>query len=90
MTPDEALAFFAEKKKAYQSAFGQPPHGPMVLADLAIFCRARETCVVPGDRDRTYVLEGRREVFLRVQDFLERTPEELVVLFTKPLEGESK
>jgi len=43
---------------------------------------------VPGDRDKTYVLEGRREVWLRIQDFRERTPEELVQMFTKPLEGD--
>jgi hypothetical protein len=78
---EEALIFFAQKKTAYQFAFGSPA-GKAVLEDLGTFCRARETCVVPGDRDRTYVLEGRREVHLRIQDFLERTPEELVAMYT--------
>lgn len=86
MTPDEALKFFSERKSAYQLAFGSPA-GKAVLDDLAAFCRARETCVVPGDRDRTYVLEGRREVYLRAQQYLELSPEELVALNTRPAEG---
>lgn len=88
MTPDEALKYFAEKKTAYQAAFAMAPHGPAVLADLMSFCRARETCVIPGKPDLTCVAEGRREVFLRIQDYLDRTPEELVAMFTKPLEGD--
>lgn len=83
MTPEEALAHFTEKKAAYQLAFGSPP-GKAVLADLSPFCRARETCIVPGDHDRTYVLEGRREVWLRIQQYLDLTPEQLVALNTKP------
>ena len=86
MTPDEALKFFSERKTAYQQAFGSPA-GKAVLDDLAVFCRARETCVVIGDRDRTYVLEGRREVYLRAQQYLELSPEELVALNTRPAEG---
>jgi hypothetical protein len=85
MTNDEALTFFAERKTAYQVVFGSGA-GAAVLADLALFCRARETCVVPGDRDRTYVLEGRREVYLRIRDYLDLTPEELVALNTRPAE----
>lgn len=83
MTHDEALKYWAEMKTAYQLAFGSPA-GRTVLQDLKPFCRARETCVVPGDRDKTLVLEGRREVYLRVQDILDLTPEQLVELFTRP------
>lgn len=86
MTPDEALKFFAERKSAYQLAFGSVA-GASVLDDLAVFCRARETCVVPGDRDRTVVLEGRREVYLRIQDYLDLTPEQLVQINTRPAKG---
>jgi hypothetical protein len=84
-TPAEALAFFDTKKAAFIAVFNTP-HGKQVLDDLMPFCRARETCVVPGDRDKTYVLEGRREVYLRIRDYLDRTPEELTAMFTKPLE----
>lgn len=88
MTPDEALQVFTDAKRAYQLAFGAGP-GEAVLIDLAPFCRANETCVVPGDRDRTYVLEGRREVWLRIQDYLKLTPPELVQKYTKVVQGET-
>ena len=86
MTPDEALRIFTDCKRAYQLAFGTPA-GKAVLDDLATFCRANETCVVPGDRDKTYVLEGRRETYLRIQQYLELTPEQLVERFTRPAKG---
>jgi len=85
-TPEDALKYFGEQKTAYQLAFGSGG-GSAVLEDLSIFCRGRETCVVPGDRDRTFVLEGRREVYLRIRDYLDRTPEELVALNTRPATG---
>lgn len=88
MSPEQALAYFTELQTGYRLLFNAPT-ARGVVADLMRFCRARETCVVPGDRDRTYVLEGRREVFLRIQEFLERTPEELVALYTKPLGGKT-
>jgi uncharacterized protein YcbK (DUF882 family) len=50
VTPDEALRFSTEEARL--SAAFNTPHGKSVLDDLAPFCRARETCVVPGDRDR--------------------------------------
>jgi hypothetical protein len=86
MTPDEAKQIFTDCKRAYQLAFNTPA-GQAVLTDLSPFCRVRETCVVPGDRDRTYVLEGRREVYLRIRDYLDLTVEELVEKYTKPAMG---
>jgi hypothetical protein len=86
LTPDEALRYFTEKKTAYQLAFGSPA-GAAVLADLTPFCRAEETCGVPGDHDRTWALIGRHEVYLRVRQYLDRTPEELVALNTRPAKG---
>lgn len=86
MTPEDATKIFADCKRAYQLAFGTDA-GKAVLIDLAPFCRAKETCVVPGDRDRTYVLEGRREVYLRIQDYLDLTVEQLVEKYTRPAQG---
>lgn len=83
MTPEEAILIFTDSKRAYQVAFNSEA-GKAVLADLAPFCRAEETCVVPGDRDRTYVLEGRREVYLRIRAYLDLSPEQLVERFTRP------
>lgn len=86
LTPAEALQIQSDAKRAYQLAFNAPG-GEAVLMDLTSFCRARESCVVPGDRDRTYLLEGRREVYLRIRDYLDLTPEQLVEKFHPPAEG---
>jgi len=86
MTPAKVLEIFSDRKRAYQLAFNTPA-GEAVLIDLVPFCRAKETCVVPGDRDRTYVLEGRREVWLRIRDHLDLTVEDLVLKYTRPAEG---
>lgn len=85
-TPDDALKYFTEMKTAYQLAFGSG-HGTAVMSDLLVFCRGRESCGVPGDHDRTWLAIGRHEVFLRIREFLDRTPEELVVLHTRPAKG---
>jgi hypothetical protein len=86
VTPDQAKTIFADRQRAYLLAFNTEA-GKAVLMDLSTFCRARETCVVPGDRDRTYVLEGRREVYLRIRDHLDLTVEELVEKYTTPAKG---
>jgi hypothetical protein len=86
MTPEEARIIFGDRQRAYQLALKEAA-GKAVLLDLAIFCRANETCVVPGDRDRTYVLEGRREVYLRIRDHLDLTVEELIEKYTTPAKG---
>ena len=88
MTQEEMNVILGDRQRAYLLAFnGQEAAGAAVLADLAIFCRADETCVVPGDRDRTYVLEGRREVYLRIRDHLMLSTDELVQKYTRPAKG---
>ena len=88
MTPEKLLQILGDRQRAYLLAFNRDEAAGMaVLADLAAFCRADETCVVPGDRDRTYVLEGRREVWLRIQDHLKKSTEELVQKYTRPAKG---
>jgi hypothetical protein len=86
MTREKALVIFGDCQRAYQLAFNTAA-GKAVLADLGTFCRASETCVIPGDRDRTYVLEGRREVYLRLRDYLDLTTEQLVDRYTRPAQG---
>ena len=85
MTPEAALEYFAKWKTAYQLAFGDGK-SPAV-ADLAAFCHENETCVVPGDRDMTLVMEGRRQAILRIRNFLTLTTEQLVKLHTRPTTG---
>lgn len=86
MTAEESLKYFSEWKAAYQEAFGAASKGA-AFADLAAFCHERETCVVPGDRDQSSVKEGRRQVILRIRNFLDLTPEQLVKLHTRPATG---
>ncbi len=87
MTNEEALAHFTQWKTAYQLAFGGVDKSA-ALADLSAFCREHQTCVVPGDRDQTLVMEGRRQAILRIRNFLTLTPEELVNLHTiRPATG---
>lgn len=69
------------RKRCYQQTFTTMA-GQETFKDLATFCRARETCVVPGDTYMTGVLEGRREVFLRIQEHMMLTPEQLMTLYT--------
>lgn len=85
MTGEEALAYFSDWKKAYQLAFGKGDSP--AFDDLAVFCHERETCVVKGDRDMTLVMEGRRQAILRIRNFLDLTPEQLVKLHTRPATG---
>ena len=74
-TYDRARAFLFRRQTAYQTTFAGPV-GDIVLADLAKFCRAR----APTFHKDPYVaahLDGRREVFLRIQAHLNLTDEQL-------------
>jgi hypothetical protein len=79
---EDAIEFIFRRKRAFQLTFQlEQPANVLVLEDLASFCRASESCAVPGDRDRTMMLEGRREVWLRIQQHLQLTPEQLFALY---------
>ena len=66
-------------KSAYRKVFGGPA-GQMVLQDLAKFCRSAETCF-DADPRKHAVLEGRREVFIRIADHLHLSVEQLYALY---------
>jgi hypothetical protein len=97
MTPEkfeELISKYVEilgsRQRAYQLVFNRPadPAIAAVLQDLAVFCRADETCIIPGDRDRTYVLEGRREVWLRIRHHIDLTTEQLTERYPlRPAKG---
>ena len=81
----------AEQLHAYRVTFlnqdsAVHPHAETVLADLAQFCRAQETCVVVHPTTKqidplaTAVLEGRREVWLRITKALFLTDRQLLTL----------
>jgi hypothetical protein len=75
------LTFLRSRKRAYIETFDNPV-GQKVLSDLAKFCRAHETTFHPDPRMHA-VLEGRREVFLRIQKHLQLTEEQLWALHGK-------
>lgn len=59
---------------------------PEVLLDLAEFCRANESCYHEDPRTHAR-LEGRRDVWLRIQEHLHLTPAQLMALFQgRPLQ----
>ncbi len=66
----------AELQQAYQIAFSGPS-GQLVLADMKRFCRAGSPCWDADPRIHA-LLEGRREVFLRVDDQINLPVEELL------------
>jgi len=76
---DETLEFLRERKAAYQTAFGAAG-AERVLEDLKRFCRAEDSCFHADARIHA-VLEGRREVYLRIQHHLNLMPEQLAELF---------
>jgi hypothetical protein len=76
------LSFLQGRKRAYQLAFGSPA-GEAVLLDLAKFCRAHETCFDPDPRIHA-VLEGRREVWLRIQQHMNLSVNQLAALYKVP------
>ena len=88
---EKAIAFITGRTSAYRMTFRDDvPSDVFVQKDLARFCRANETCVVPGDEHATWILEGRREVWLRIQQHKNLTPEQLFGLYggIAPNEGE--
>jgi hypothetical protein len=71
--------FLRSRKRAYQLVFGSPA-GNAVLIDLASFCRANESCYADDPRKHA-VAEGRREVWLRIQQHLHLSSKQLVALY---------
>lgn len=77
MQPDALWRRLFARRRAYRAVFRDPVHGAVVLADLARFCHAIKTTHVPGDTHGTAQLEGRRQVWLRLQETLRLSDEQL-------------
>lgn len=73
------LDFLRWRKRAYQLAFPNPTKNE-VLKDLAKFCRAKKSCFHENDRLHA-IAEGRREVWLRIQDHLNLQPDQLYEIY---------
>jgi hypothetical protein len=76
------LAFVLERKRAYQQACGSETTA-LMMRDLAWFCRADRTCF-DLDARKHAMAEGRRQVYLRIQEHLTLTPEQLLLLYDGP------
>lgn len=72
------MEFLRARQRDYNHAL-MTPAGQRVLRDLAKFCRANETCFDADPRLHA-VLEGRREVWLRIQNHLHLSADELFTL----------
>ena len=71
--------FLRYRKSAYQKTFNNP-EGQKVLADLRRFCRADAPTADVNNVQTTYLLEGRREVWCRIQAHLNLTDEQITNL----------
>lgn len=66
-----------KRHQAYNKVFERrSPYVETVLFDLARFCRAHDSTFHKDPRMHA-VLEGRREVWLRIQENLQMTPDEI-------------
>lgn len=72
---EKARQFVLGRQYAYKQTF-KGPHGEEVLADLARFCRANVTTFHEDARAHA-VAEGRREVWLRIQNNLNLSPADI-------------
>ena len=73
------MKLLTTRRRAYQLAFGSPA-GQIVLEDLVPFCRGAQSTFHPDPRMHC-ILEGRREVLLRIAQHMHLTPEKLFVIY---------
>jgi len=76
---ERARQFLSGRRTAYVQTFRAPAARP-VMVDLAKFCRARET-TFHSDARLHAVQEGRREVWLRIQNHINLSDDELWQLY---------
>jgi hypothetical protein len=73
------MDFLRRRKQGYQLCFGGPG-GLTVMADLMKFCRAQDSTFASNPRDHAR-LEGRREVWLRIQQHMNLPSDQLYALY---------
>lgn len=72
---DKLRVLFSTRQQQYKQTF-KGPVAQEVLRDLARFCRANVSTFHEDPRAHA-LAEGRREVWLRIQNHLQLTPDEL-------------
>lgn len=78
-------------KQAFDRVFRGTPRledQRLVLARLAEFCRANKTTHVEGDALGSAQLEGRRQVWLLIREYLDLTPEMVSEMIAAEKENE--
>ncbi len=83
ITPEKAkeviknwwMKLFREKNLIYHRTF-DTEMGKEVLNDLAIFCHANDSTYRATERE-TMIQEGKRQVWLRIQNFLQLSDRQL-------------
>ncbi len=73
VTREGRLTTYEQRTAAYRAI---PPEAMM---DLAEFCRANETCFASDPRVHAR-LEGRRDVWLRIQEHIHLNPDQLMAI----------
>lgn len=68
------------RRHAYRTTF-KGPYADVVLKDIARFCRAHETTLNANEKLQD-AFEGRRQVWLRIQEHLQLTPDQLWELYS--------
>lgn len=78
----KARSYLFDRQRAYKKVFGSSKDLAIkkVLEDLKAFCRADESCFDPDPRIHA-VLEGRREVILRIGHHIDLKSEQLWDLY---------
>lgn len=74
------ISKFVFKRSVFYKKTFSGPDGQKVLADLRRFCRATVPTADVDNPNTTYLLEGRREVYLRIMAHLNLTDEQVYEL----------
>ena len=77
---DKLRVALGDRRHAYRATF-KGPLAEVVLKDLSRFCRAHESTFHADPRAHA-VAEGRREVWLRIQNHLQLSPDQLWELYS--------
>lgn len=78
---NRTMEYLVQRQRAYRSTYNPKDRADLVvLKDLAKFCRANESTFHEDHRIHAR-LEGRREVWLRIQQHLNLPPDQLWKLF---------
>lgn len=87
---DKLRMVIGRKASFYRAVFNpETVAASEVLRDLAIFCRAHEPTFHPDPRVEG-ILQGRREVWLRIQNYAQLKTEDLVELRLAALDQKEK